>query len=98
MKKPFNLICISLIFLASCHKSTCSNAEKASFKDLTGLDGCGIVIEQSNGQRLEPTNLDEFSITPVNDMDIWVKYHNTNGGSICMVGEIVEIECISERN
>jgi hypothetical protein len=86
-----------ILILSSCQKSDCINSEKAVLKDLTGLDGCGIVIELANGTRLEPVNLSEFPIIPEDGKKIWVKYHITAGGSICMVGDMVEIDCILER-
>ena len=102
MFNSFKLISSVLVVLvlltASCDKaSDCDNAVKAKFKDLTGLDGCGMVIELSNGDRLEPTNLSDFQINVDDGQKIWVEYHVISGGSICMVGEIVEIDCIGER-
>jgi hypothetical protein len=94
------LLFLPLIFiiLTSCKKEPCSGAQKAIFKDLSGLDGCGLVIELENGKKLEPINLSEFSITPENGRKIWVKYHLFEGGSICMVGDIVKVDCITERD
>lgn len=86
----------TMLFIGSCQKNACCKGEKAIFKDLHGLDGCGYVIELDNGKRLEPVNMKDFSITPENGKKIWVKYHKTSGGSVCMVGEIVKIDCISE--
>ncbi|MFT6922193.1 MAG: hypothetical protein ACJA1C_001195 [Crocinitomicaceae bacterium] len=102
MHKSFKLIIVSLgvlvLLSTSCDKaSNCDNAVKAELKDLTGLDGCGMVIELSNGDRLEPTNLSDFSINIADGQKIWVEYHVTSGASVCMVGEIVEIDCIGER-
>lgn len=96
MKKTLYTFALILL-ITSCKKGNCIQAVKAEFKDLTGLDGCGIVIELSDGKKLEPTNLNEFSITPEDGKKIWVSYHSVEGGSICMVGDIVEINCISER-
>jgi len=97
MKTFLSVIAIIIFVLPSCQKDGCNNGVKAEFKDLTGLDGCGFVIDLNEGKRLEPTNLSEFNITPENGKKIWVKYHETEGGSICMSGEIVEIDCISIR-
>jgi len=91
-------IAISLLTLTSCEKeSDCPNAVKATFTDLTGLDGCGMVIELENGDRIEPVNLSDFEIDVEDGKKIWVEYHSFSGASICMVGEIVEIDCIGER-
>jgi len=76
----------------------CENAQKAKFKDLTGLDGCGMVIQLQNGSYLEPTNLCDIDIEIKDGQKIWVSYHIApNLSSICMVGDIVVIDCIAPR-
>lgn len=96
--KIISSLLFTVVLLASCSKNVCENSEKAEFKDLTGLDGCGYVIELSNGDRLEAINLGDFDIEVTDGKKIWVNYHLSSGMvSICMVGEIVEIDCISER-
>lgn len=96
MKKIF-FICISTLFLFSCNRTSCENAQAATIEDYTGLDGCGLVIKLQNGTVLEPTNLNDFGITPTDGMKVWIKYHEIAGGSICMVGQIVEIDCLAKR-
>jgi hypothetical protein len=64
---------------------------------MTGLDGCGMVIELENGDKLEPTNLSNFEIDVEDGKKIWVEYHGVWMASICMVGEVVEVDCIGER-
>lgn len=86
----------SLLLLA-CNRSTCENAQAATIVDYTGLDGCGLVIQLQNGTVLEPVNLNDFNMTPTDGMKVWVKYHEIAGGSICMVGQIVEIDCLAKR-
>ena len=89
---------ILVLHLSGCNKGTCENAQKAKIKDLTGLDGCGMVIQLQNGSYLEPTNLHEMDIEIKDGQKIWISYHSIpNLSSICMVGEIVEIECIAPR-
>jgi hypothetical protein len=34
---------------------------KATIKDFTGLDGCGMLIVLENGDEIEPSNLNNFS-------------------------------------
>lgn len=87
----------SLLFLFSCNKGPCENAEKAKFKDMTGFDGCGMMIELQDGKRLEPVNLGDYELQPEDGKKIWVEYELFNGASICMSGDIVKITCISER-
>lgn len=98
---PLKVIAFSgLIFLCSCSKNegVCENASKATLADYTGLDGCGWIIELDNGDRLEPTNLNDFDLELKDQQKIWVTYRSAaNLGSICMVGEMVLIECVVER-
>ena len=98
MKKMKTAVLIlSLLVLSACKKKECPNGINAKFKDLTGLDGCGMVIEREDGQRLEPVNLGDFPITPEDGMKIRVQYHTVSAGSICMVGEMVAIDCLAKR-
>ena len=56
------------------------------------------MIELNNGTKLEPTNLNDFSINLEENKKIWVVYHTAaQMASICMTGEIVTIDCISAR-
>ena len=89
---------ITLLFLA-CNKNKCDDSVKAELKDLSGLDGCGYVIELENGNKLEPLNLNDFNIDLKDGKKIWVSYHLTTSmiATSCMVGDIVEIECIANR-
>jgi len=97
MKALFYLSFLLLIFSA-CNRTSCENAQAATIEDYTGLDGCGLVIKLQNGNVLEPVNLNDFNITPTDGMKVWVKYHEVSGmASICMVGPIVEIDCLAKR-
>jgi hypothetical protein len=98
IKNIFSFILITLL-LFSCKKNECPIAVKGELKDYIGLDGCGFVIILENGDRIEPINLSEFDIELVDNQKIWVDYHiNENlSASICMVGDIVVIDCISKR-
>jgi hypothetical protein len=87
-----------LVIFTACERTSCENAQAATILDYTGLDGCGLVIKLQNGEVLEPTNLNDFNFTPTDGMKVWVKYHELqNVMSICMVGPIVEIDCLSKR-
>ena len=94
------IICILIcVIICSCNKNTCDLAVKAEIKDLTGLDGCGFVIELENGERIKPINYDDFDVELKDGEKIWVSYHLTPLliGSVCMVGDIVEIDCMTKR-
>ena len=88
-----------IIGIHSCNKqSECKNPNSAKLVNMTGLDGCSWMIELNNGTKLEPTNLNDFSINLEENKKIWVVYHTAaQMASICMTGEIVTIDCISAR-
>jgi len=89
---------ISLALLVSCSKNTsCTSASKGKLKNLTGLDGCGWVIE-ANGTTFEPVNLGQFdSSLLVENQKIFFSYNSFSGGSICMVGETIQLTCVEKR-
>ena len=97
------LLVIGLIVLTltihSCNKeSECENSCSAKIVNMTGLDGCSWMIELGDGSKLEPTNLNDFNINLQVNQKIWIVYHTAaQMASICMHGEIVTIDCISER-
>lgn len=105
MKKIFykKIVVLTFILLTlatlSCNKeSECDNSQRAKLVNMTGLDGCSWIIEINNGTKLEPINLNDFSINLKENKKIWVVYHTApQMASICMAGEIVTIDCISER-
>lgn len=87
-------------------KQTCGTL--ATIRDLRGLDGCGFVLELDNGERLEPVYDYGFCGTPplpapvIDDVQfidgkrVSIAYtERPDLGSICMVGKVVEITCIS---
>ncbi|PKP34585.1 MAG: hypothetical protein CVU00_06365 [Bacteroidetes bacterium HGW-Bacteroidetes-17] len=90
----FTMLCLN-----TCKKTgPCDDGVKGSFKNLTGLDGCGwVIVLEDNNQVIEPSNLNDFMIVPSEDKKIWVKYERAPLASICMVGEVVIINCISDR-
>ena len=83
----------------SCNKqSECENSQSAKLVNMTGLDGCSWMIELNDGTKLEPTNLNDFNINLQENQKIWIVYHTAaQMASICMHGEIVTVDCISER-
>ena len=89
---------ISLALMVSCSKSiSCTSASKGKLKNLTGLDGCGWVIE-ANGTTFEPINLGQFdSSLLVENQKIFFSYNSFSGGSICMVGETIQLICVERR-
>ena len=94
--KWISIFCLAL--LVSCSKNTsCTSASKGKLKNLTGLDGCGWVIE-ANGKTFEPVNLGAFdSSMLVDNQKIFFNYNSFSGGSICMVGETIQLTCVEKR-
>lgn len=86
---------------------------RATVRDLTGLDGCGFVFELEDGTRLEPLRIGFCGTPPmpkdqtkdplygfefVDGKTVKISYKLAeNGGSICMVGPVVHITCLTEE-
>lgn len=87
-----------IVILQSCvKKNGCSNSEHVILRNLTGLDGCGWVLELDNGSKLEPRNLNDFNIELVEGKSLHVKTKEVEASAgICMVGKIVDVTCLSE--
>ncbi|RIJ49942.1 hypothetical protein D1614_04155 [Maribellus luteus] len=96
-----SILCFSLIlFISSCEKSDSDSSKdykSGKLKNLTGLDGCGWVIELDDKSKLEPLNLDAFDLELAENKEIKFKYHErTDLGSYCMVGVVAEIDEIKD--
>jgi hypothetical protein len=76
---------------------SCTNYVNATVKDLTGLDGCGMVLELENGSTLELNNLKDFPAFAKNDTKVKVSYVEEPRASICMVGKTVKIVCMEAK-
>jgi len=69
--------------------------QEGILKNLTGLDGCGWIIQLTDSTKLEPINLKDFNIVLEGNKKVYVQYRErTDLGSYCMVGKVVEIENI----
>jgi len=97
--KTISSISLMTLLLLACNKNECSDSVKGKLKDLSGLDGCGFVIELENGNKLEPLNLSDFDIDLNDGKKVWISYHLTTNmiATTCMVGDIIEIDCIANR-
>jgi hypothetical protein len=95
MKK---LLFLSLIILglSSCAQQHCTNGVPVKMRNLSGLDGCGWVLELNDGSRLEPMNLNTYDVQMVEGKKIFVTYEDFPGASICMVGKMVKITSVCE--
>lgn len=93
------LLAVCSLVLTSCEKEDSNDCSiPARFQDMTGLDGCSFVLVidlEDEERRLEPINLDDFDITPVDGMDVCIEFEvREDMASICMVGELVELTAI----
>jgi hypothetical protein len=84
--------------------TACENCEElvtphcgtpATVRNLAGLDGCGFVLELGTGQRLEPRGEGWAQFPKVDGQRVTVAYHEASGVSACMVGQVVELDCIA---
>lgn len=65
--------------------------------DMTGLDGCGLMIQLEDGKRLEVVNMPEGESLHAGD-EVMFDYEPADGMSICMSGEMVNITCYKVVN
>lgn len=86
----------SILSLFSCsNNGDCKGGVHVVVKDLTGLDGCGKVLQLNDGSYLEPQNMNDFNIAYQVGDEYHVTFKEVSGFSVCMVGKIVEIKCLS---
>lgn len=87
------------LFTISCKKNNgCAKSEKAVVFDFSDSDTCGIVFQLEDGSYVEPSNLSEYSALELTDGKlIWLSWKETSGASLCGIGTIGEIKCISDR-
>jgi hypothetical protein len=111
---------VSLLFIASIF-SMCTDEKittdepcetRATVKDLSGLDGCGFVLQLEDGTNLIPyrvfycgtpplpENIEKDPLTDfqlVDGMRVMINYELLpDMVSSCMAGEFVKVTCISE--
>jgi hypothetical protein len=93
--KKFLFIFLTLL-ITSCARQHCPDGIPVKMKNLTGLDGCGWVLELNDDSILEPINLNEFNVSMVEGKKLFITYEDFPGGSICMVGKMVKITSVCE--
>lgn len=73
----------------------CKDLHHGVLRNLTGLDGCGWIIQLLNSTKLEPINLGDFDIELKENKPVCFRFHDrTDIGSYCMVGKVVELDFI----
>ena len=106
------IIALLGVALLSCENESVGDCMvPATVKDLTGLDGCGFVLELEDGSRIEPlrfircgtpSQAKEMTEDPLLNFEmhdgqkVRISYTETDYASICMVGPVVKITCITE--
>jgi hypothetical protein len=118
MKRLLPLL-FAIVALAGCSsdepgkdKSTTSCSTPAIIKDMTGLDGCGYVLQMQDGSLLEPLIVFRCGTPPIPENEpadpmagfelidgkkVMIDYVPLDSAvSICMVGRVVRITCITE--
>jgi hypothetical protein len=112
MKNWFPILLFAFVFPQCDENDNAQCSIVATVRDLTGFDGCGIVLEFEDGSRMEPVLPILFCGTPplskeitedplygfefVDGKQVKISYKETGGFSICMVGPVVKITCIEE--
>jgi len=82
------MLLLLIPMVVGCAKSTsCTAAIQGQIKNYTGLDGCGWVIDLND---FDPKFLE-------NNKKVWFTYQSFAAGSICMVGETIQITCLEEK-
>ena len=70
----------------------------AEFRDFSAVDGCMWVIELEDGAKLEPINLSDFDVLPLEGKKIAISYvDRLDMSSICMVGTIIELQTLEAK-
>ncbi|TYZ14257.1 hypothetical protein FY528_00555 [Hymenobacter lutimineralis] len=86
----------AMLVLPGCAHDTVSPecTTLATARDLTGLDGCRMVLELADGSRLEPSG-EIWQNFPAKDGEqVFISYETESRVSICMVGPSVRVTCI----
>ena len=76
----------------------CPNQVAGTLINMSGLDGCGWMIQLDNQTKLNPTNLDDFTITLKTNKKVNFTYtENKDLMSTCMAGTIIDLICIRNQ-
>ncbi len=79
--------------------SNCKNnydpcAHNGTVKDLLGQDNCTLVIDDENGDRYVPNNINEFGLVFYDGQNIKYSFKLDPDGTPCNIGVGVTILCI----
>lgn len=74
-------------------KVSTSCAVEGTVRDMTGLDGCKMMIVLEDGNRLNPTSYPE-TFRLEDGQKIRFSYEKVDAMNVCMSGQTVKITCI----
>jgi hypothetical protein len=99
----FSTLSTMLVVLVTVGSETCNRPPESgvecsflvSAKDYSGLDGCGILLEQADGRKLLATNLSQYAPAAREGDVMRISYEKQDGMmSVCMAEKsIVRITC-----
>lgn len=93
-----SLFAAVISFTACSKKNGCPGSSEKATVRVFESDSCGTLFQIEDGTKLEPTNLSEFQVLDYEEgMWVWVKYKPASGASKCGLGDIVKLQCVSER-
>ena len=94
MNKIILTLGLALFLLTSsrCNEEI-SCEHRGTVKDLSGLDGCGLIIISDSGDYYEPVELPE-GVELKEGQDVIFSFEPVEAMSICMAGEMVKITCL----
>lgn len=92
-------LCVVLFIFAACKTSPPASSCRYSgvVKDLSGIDGCGLVIEMKDGTTLLPVEFAIPGFTLKAGMTVKFDFMELKDrATACMGGRTVRIECMQE--
>ncbi|PSL45548.1 hypothetical protein CLV51_104253 [Chitinophaga niastensis] len=95
-----NLVALAFISLAAVSCKTTQSSAGCKFegvvKDMSGLDGCGLLIELKDGTRLQPVEFAHPGFTLKAGQAVKLNYTELKDRmSTCMGGKMARIDCIT---
>ena len=95
MKKPFFFLPLLMLVFSCSNTKVGADEYKGIVTDMTGLDGCGMMIKLDNGTSLQPVVLPQGFVLQ-KDKKVKLRYIILkNRMSTCMSGPVVQITSIS---
>ncbi|MFK7949025.1 MAG: hypothetical protein AB8G11_15640 [Saprospiraceae bacterium] len=87
-------IIVTFAACTSTKKTSTSCSTEGTAKDMTGLDGCKMMIVLQDGSRLNPMEYPENTFKLEDGQKIRFNYEVVDAMNVCMSGQTVKITCI----